>query len=619
MCGVVGYKGKDIKIIDIINSLKLLEYRGYDSAGIAFNYNGNLVIQKNEGKIDKLLSSFNGRYEDIRSNMIIAHTRWATHGIPNDINAHPHLDCKKRIAVVHNGIIENYKELKQKLINKGHIFISDTDSEVLSHLIEDFLNDNKANNLFEVILNIVTILKGAFAFVAIDNELQELIAVRYESPLIIGIFDNNNYIISSDIPSILRFTKKIISLENGDIFYVNKNNEYKIWNFLVNKEVKRNIEFISWDISIAEKSGYKHFMLKEIIEQPKVIKDTLLERIDLNSYVVNLDDKVKNLINLVIDKIDTVMYLACGTSYHAGLLGKYYTWELITFNSDAFYASEYRYITKNVNLEKILYIIISQSGETADTLFVSRELKNLGANIIGIPNVIGSSLCREFVSFPTRAGIEIGVAATKTFTAQAIAILLLNLYIASIKDKDNPILKNLIKNLNEFYIIVDKFLEDYINIQELAIKYKDYENFLYLGRNLMYPIALEGALKLKEISYIHAEAYPSGEMKHGPIALIDSKMPTMYLAPYNELIYKNLSNIQEIKARKGKIIALVDNKSLEIVKDYVDDVIILPYVDKFLQPILFNIALQLFAYFVADLKGLDVDQPRNLAKSVTVE
>lgn len=616
MCGVVGYKGKNIKVADIIESLKLLEYRGYDSAGIAFNYNGDLVVQKNEGKIDKLLINFNGKYEDISSNIVIAHTRWATHGVPNDINAHPHIDCTKKIAVVHNGIIENYKEIKEELINKGHNFISDTDSEVLSHLIEEFLN--KYNNLFEVSLEVVKKIKGAFAFVAISNDLEELVAVRYESPLIIGIYDNN-YIIASDIPSILRFTKKIIVLENGDIFFINKKNEYKIYNFIIDKEIKRPIEFVSWDISIAEKSGYKHFMLKEIMEQPKVIKDTLLERINIDSNTITLDDKVKNLIDLKINDINSIVYLACGTSYHAGLLGRYYTWELTDLNTDAFYASEYRYINKNVNLDKILYIVISQSGETADTLFVARELKKLGANIIGIPNVIGSSLYREFISFNTRAGIEIGVAATKTFTAQIIAILLLNLYISSLKNKDNLILKDLIQDLAHIHIVVDKFLEDYIKIQEIAIKYKDYEHFLYLGRNLMYPVALEGALKLKEISYIHAEAYPSGEMKHGPIALIDSKMPTMYLAPYNDLIYKNLSNIQEIKARKGIIVALVDNKSVDIVKDYVDDFIVLPYVNKFLQPILFNIALQLFAYFVADLKGLDVDQPRNLAKSVTVE
>ncbi|MGB9638350.1 MAG: glutamine--fructose-6-phosphate transaminase (isomerizing) [bacterium] len=617
MCGVVGYKGNNIKVINIINSLKLLEYRGYDSAGIAFNYNNNLIVQKNEGKIDKLLSNFNGNYEDISSDLIIAHTRWATHGVPNDINAHPHLDCNKKIAVVHNGIIENYKELKEELINNKHVFISDTDSEVISHLYEEILKES--NNLFEATLSLVKKLKGAFAFVAIHSELNELVAVRYESPLIVGIFNDNNYIISSDIPSIIKFTKKIIVLENGDIFFVNKNNEYKIWNFLLNKEIKRNIEFISWDISIAEKSGYKHFMLKEIMEQPKVIKDTILGRINLDNYSITLDDKVKNLFDKVIDKVDNVFYLACGTSYHAGLLGKYYTWELTDLNADAFYASEYRYISKNTNLDKVLYVVISQSGETADTLFVARELKNIGASIIGIPNVIGSSLYREFISFDTRAGIEIGVAATKTFTAQAIAILLLNLYIFSIKNKNKELLNNLIKDLSEIHIIIDKFLEEYIDIQDLAAKYKDYEHFLYLGRNFMYPIALEGALKLKEISYIHAEAYPSGEMKHGPIALIDSKMPTMYLAPYNELIYKNLSNIQEVKARKGKIIAVVDTKSFEIVKDYVDDVIILPYVNKFLQPIVFNIALQLFAYFVADLKGLDVDQPRNLAKSVTVE
>jgi glucosamine--fructose-6-phosphate aminotransferase (isomerizing) len=617
MCGVVGYKGNNIKVINIINSLKLLEYRGYDSAGIAFNYNNNLIVQKNEGKIDKLLSNFNGNYEDISSDLIIAHTRWATHGVPNDINAHPHLDCNKKIAVVHNGIIENYKELKEELINNKHVFISDTDSEVISHLYEKILKES--NNLFEATLSLVKKLKGAFAFIAIHSELNELVAVRYESPLIVGIFNDNNYIISSDIPSIIKFTKKIIVLENGDIFFVNKNNEYKIWNFLLNKEIKRNIEFISWDISIAEKSGYKHFMLKEIMEQPKVIKDTILGRINLDNYSITLDDKVKNLFDKVIDKVDNVFYLACGTSYHAGLLGKYYTWELTDLNADAFYASEYRYISKNTNLDKVLYVVISQSGETADTLFVARELKNIGASIIGIPNVIGSSLYREFISFDTRAGIEIGVAATKTFTAQAIAILLLNLYIFSIKNKNKELLNNLIKDLSEIHIIIDKFLEEYIDIQDLAAKYKDYEHFLYLGRNFMYPIALEGALKLKEISYIHAEAYPSGEMKHGPIALIDSKMPTMYLAPYNELIYKNLSNIQEVKARKGKIIAVVDTKSFEIVKDYVDDVIILPYVNKFLQPIVFNITLQLFAYFVADLKGLDVDQPRNLAKSVTVE
>lgn len=602
MCGIVGYKGNFINVKVILDTLKLLEYRGYDSAGLAFCNEGNLFVRKSKGKIDNLYEMV----DSLQTDLVVAHTRWATHGIPNDINAHPHTSGP--LALVHNGIIENYREIKERL--KDYDFKSDTDSEVIVHLIHSFYK----GNLFDAVLDAVKILKGAFAFVVIDNNTKDLVAVKMESPIVIGLLDSG-FLISSDIPSIIKWTRKIISLENGDVFYVH-GNEFKIYNFLEQKFVSRNVEIIEWDISIAEKSGYKHFMLKEINEQGKVIRDTLFGRIDEESLKVVLDDNVREFLDSL--NIDNIIYIACGTSYHAGLIGSYYSNELAGINSTAFYASEYRYIEKKYFTSKnnTLYIFISQSGETADTLFVARELKQMGANIITIPNVIGSSMYREFLSFPTRAGIEIGVAATKTFTAQLVNILLLNLYLAQKKGFD---VNSVLQELLFIHEVVDGILENYEYIFDITEKYVDYQHFMYLGRHLMYPVAMEGALKLKEISYIHAEAYAAGEMKHGPIALIDSKMPTLYLLPFNKMINKNISNIQEIKARRGKVLALVDKKSKEFVKDLVDDLLETKYVNEYLQPFVTVIPLQIFAYSVADFKGLNVDQPRNLAKSVTVE
>lgn len=605
MCGIVGYKGKKISVKLIVDTLKLLEYRGYDSSGIAFKNGSILEIKKNEGKVEKLYEvlNFDG---DVQSELMVAHTRWATHGIPNDVNAHPHVSGS--LALVHNGIIENYKEVKDRL--KGYEFKSETDSEVIVHLINSFYK----GDLFEAVVKAVDLLKGAFSFVVIDVNTNSLAAVKMESPIIIGMM-GDGYLVSSDVPSIIKWTREIVPLENGDIFFVS-NEEPIIYNFVKKSFVKRNREFITWDVSVAEKSGYKHFMLKEINEQGRVIKDTLFGRVDWKGCKVMLDEELVKS-GILDGDIRDIFYIACGTSYHAGLLGSYYSMELAGINSFSFQASEFRYINKDkLDLKNSLFVFISQSGETADTLFVARELKAMGANIIAVCNVVGSSMSREFLSFHTRAGVEIGVAATKTFTAQLVNILLINLYLAQKKGID---VSDIIQSLGNIYELVDKFLENYQYIESFSQKYMNYQNFLYLGRHLMYPIALEGALKLKEISYIHAEAYPSGEMKHGPIALIDNKMPTFYLVPYNKLINKNISNIQEIKARKGRVIALVDFKSKEIVKDIVDDMIEIGYVNEYLQPLIAVIPLQLFAYYIADWKGLNVDQPRNLAKSVTVE
>ncbi|MCX7758657.1 MAG: glutamine--fructose-6-phosphate transaminase (isomerizing) [bacterium] len=601
MCGIVGYKGKPVNVKFILDTLKLLEYRGYDSAGLAYSKNGKLDVKKVEGKIERLYNLV----DDSVTSLIIAHTRWATHGVPNDVNAHPHISGS--LALVHNGIIENYLEIKNFL--KGYNFKSETDSEVIVHLIDHFYSDN----LFDAVANAVKILRGAFAFVVIDNKTGDLVAVKMDSPIVVGLMDDG-YVVSSDIPSIIKWTRKIIALENGDIFHITSDG-FKVYNFIDNKFVKRNLEVVSWDVSIAEKSGYKHFMLKEINQQGKVIRDTLFGRLDWKNYDVLLDLNVRDYLDSI--NVENVVYVACGTSYHAGLIGSYYSTELAGLNSYVFHASEYRYIEKSrLNFDNTLFVFISQSGETADTLFVARELKNLKAKIITIPNVIGGSMYREFLSFPTRAGVEIGVAATKTFTAQLVNLLILSLFFAKKRGVD---VANLVDGLLSIHEVVDSILENYEYIFELAQKYADYNHFMYLGRHLMYPIALEGALKLKEISYIHAEAYPSGEMKHGPIALIDSKMPTLYLVPYNKLLNKNLSNIQEIKARKGKILALVDKKSKDIVRDFVDDFMEIRNVNEYLQPIVSVIPLQIFAYFIADWKGFNVDQPRNLAKSVTVE
>jgi len=603
MCGIVGYKGKGISLRSILEALKLLEYRGYDSAGLAFYHNGELKVKKVEGKIDKLFSLV----EDIDVGLVIAHTRWATHGIPNEINAHPHISGN--LAVVHNGIIENYQEIKQYLKSFDNFeFKSETDSEVIVHLINHYYK----SDLFSAVLEAVKDLKGSFAFLVSDGK--DIVAVKHESPIIIGVSDKG-YFVSSDIPSLIKFTRKVIILENGDIALISEK-EIKIYNFLENKFVYRNLDYISWDFREAEKSGYKHFMLKEINEQGRIIKDTLSGRINWKEMRVILDDNVREYLDN-LSSINEIVYVACGTSYHAGLVGSYYSNELAGIQSYAITSSEYRYIKKqNLNISDTLFIFISQSGETADTLFVARELKEKKANIITISNVIGSSLYREFLSFPTRAGVEIGVAATKTFTAQLINILLINLYLAQ---KKNFNINDIILELSKIYEVVDSILENYENILPISQKYADYSHFLYLGRHLMYPIALEGALKLKEISYIHAEAYPSGEMKHGPIALIDNKMPTFYLVPYNNLLNKNISNMQEIKARKGRILGLVDKKSKDYVSTICDDIIEVPFVNEYLQPIVFTIPLQIFAYYIADWKGLNVDQPRNLAKSVTVE
>ncbi|MFN3478406.1 MAG: glutamine--fructose-6-phosphate transaminase (isomerizing), partial [bacterium] len=404
MCGIVGYKGRKINVRLLVDTLKLLEYRGYDSSGIAFKNGVNLEIKKNEGKIEKLYEflSFDG---DKQSELMIAHTRWATHGIPNDVNAHPHLSGS--LALVHNGIIENYKEIKDRL--KGYEFKSETDSEVIVHLINSFYS----GDLFDAVVKSVDLLKGAFAFVVIDVKTNSLVAVKMESPIIIGV-TNDGYLVSSDIPSIIKWTKEIIPLENGDIFFISEG-EPIIYNFIQKSFVKRNAEFITWDISVAEKSGYKHFMLKEINEQSRVIKDTLAGRIDWENYKITLDEELIKS-GILDGSIKDIFYIACGTSYHAGLVGNYYSMELAGINSFAFQASEFRYINKDkLDLKNSLFVFISQSGETADTLFVARELKSMGANIVTICNVVGSSMSREFLSFHTRAGVEIGVAATKTF------------------------------------------------------------------------------------------------------------------------------------------------------------------------------------------------------------
>ncbi len=621
MCGIVGYVGRGITIRDMISALKRLEYRGYDSAGIAYvrdlNSRSSLERFRRAGKINGLereLSETIGL--DLSVKLVIAHTRWATHGKPDEINAHPHLDCSGRIAVVHNGIIENYKHLRAELESKGHKFNSDTDTEVIAHLVEEELKTSE--NLCKAFWHAVLKLKGAYAVALISSiEPDRIYVARNESPLIIGATEDG-FFIASDIPAFLPFSRRALVLSNGQWGIVTRD-DIKLYNFSGEKTEVR-FELISWDMSIAEKGGYKHFMLKEIFEQPKVLRDTMEGRIfdgELNLELEELD------LGKLCGEVRGITYVACGTSYHAGLVGTYFSWLLAKLPADAITASEFRYILdSDLPIGDRLFIFLSQSGETADTLAAARRLRQLypEAKILGVTNVLGSSLYREFPSLLTRAGIEIGVAATKTFTAQLVLLLMLNIWLGRRRGViSDEFFRELYAQLQTLPKLMDSTLEIYERVFQLAERYTDSKGFLYLGRNLLYPIALEGALKLKEISYIHAEGYPAGEMKHGPIALIDKRFPSVIIMPYNRLSEKVYNNYREIVSRGGPVIVVTDNLALSEFPLSDAYVVKVPVVSELLQPILTVVPLQLFAYKVAELKGLDVDQPRNLAKSVTVE
>lgn len=609
MCGIIGYIGPKNIVPLLIDGLKKLEYRGYDSAGIAVVDSGKLYLQRVKGKINELESTLEG--ETVSGQYGLGHTRWATHGRPSEENAHPHRDCTGSIVVVHNGIIENYLTLKKKLREEGHEFVSETDTEVIAHLIEKYFE----GKLEVAVQKALKELEGDFAISAISTKDKEkIVAAKSGPPAVVGIGDGE-YLISSDINPLLSHTQDVVFLEDGEMAIIRKDGvEFRDFD---GKPLDKPAERLAWNPLMIEKRGYKHFMLKEIFEQPQVLRDTFEGRISLDSGTVNLGEIEISPTNL--RDISRVVIIACGTSYHAALMGRYLIETLARVPVDVEYASEYRYRDFILD-QNSLVVVVSQSGETADTLAALRAVKEGDPLTLAICNVINSSIARESLGvLSTHAGPEIGVAATKTFSAQMAALALLAIHLAHIKKTiDSQESLALIQDLQRIPHKIEMILNEADIVEKLAWDFVPFSHFLYLGRWINFPIALEGALKLKEISYMHAEGYAGGEMKHGPIALIDEKMPTMAIVPKDRVYDKMLSNISEIKARVGHILAVAFQED-EDIRDKVDDVIPIPSTNQLFTPFLTTVPLQLFAYYIAAIRGADVDQPRNLAKSVTVE
>jgi len=609
MCGIIGYVGKDEAVPILIKGLMRLEYRGYDSAGIAV-LDGKIMRRlKTAGKIKQLSARLSKT--PIKGTVGIAHTRWATHGIPNDINAHPHYDCTGTIALVHNGIIENCDELKEQLKKEGHKFCSETDTEVLPHLIEKYYK----GNLEAAVRRALKDAHGSYAIAVIHTgEPDKLVGARYGSPLIVGVGKGENFL-ASDCPAVLDKTRKFIFVEDREVITLTKDSVGI--SDLNGKRVNRKTSVIEWDISQAEKGGFAHFMLKEIYEQPRVIHKILSARTNVTKGQVKLDGM--GLTPKQLSKFDNIVIAACGTAYHAGLVGEYLIEKFARIPVEADVSSEFRYRSPVLD-RKTLFVAVSQSGETADTLAALREARKNGATVISICNVVGSTIARESDGvIYTYAGPEIGVASTKAYTAQVATFVLLALYLGKIKGLiGQRQLKNI---LNEFEMIpehMDEILDEAETIKNCAKKYFKLPCFMYIGRGVNFPNALEGALKLKEISYIHAEGYGAGEMKHGPIALIEENMAVVAIAPQAATYEKMLSNIQEIRAREGKIIAIASEGN-SFIKKHASTTLYVPKTEEILSPLLTVLPLQLLAYHVAVARGRDVDQPRNLAKSVTVE
>ena len=609
MCGIVGYVGPRGTTRVLIDGLRRLEYRGYDSAGIAVFQEEKIEIRRRVGKLTRLEELIDK--ETFDGKVGIGHTRWATHGKPSDENAHPHKAGK--VAVVHNGIIENYLPLKEFLKKKGHVFSSETDTEIIAHLIDEFIREG--HSFLEAVRVTLDKIKGSYALgILYEGDETCLIGARNEAPLVIGLGEGENFV-ASDIPPILPYTRSFIFMEDGEIAVLSSKG-VKVYN-AKGAEVSKEPKQVNWNPLMAEKGGYKHFMLKEIFEQPRAVTDTIRGRLLEEKGDVILDNV--RLDKETLKKINRILLIACGTSYHAALVGKFLIEDLCRIPVEADIGSEFRYRNPIIG-ENDLMVAISQSGETADTLAALREGKRKGAKTLSICNVVESSLARDsdHVIY-THAGPEIGVASTKTFATQLITLFLLAVRIGralgTLSAEDG---KKLIGELIRIPHLMEETLKTSGHVAQIARKYLQARDFLYLGRGINYPIALEGALKLKEISYIHAEGYPAGEMKHGPIALIDREMPVVVLATRNEVYDKVISNIEEVKAREGKVIALA-SPSDQTIAQKADDVITIPETIPPLTPILLTIPLQLLAYYMADFKGTDVDQPRNLAKSVTVE
>jgi glucosamine--fructose-6-phosphate aminotransferase (isomerizing) len=614
MCGIVGYIGKNDAYPILIKGLKRLEYRGYDSSGVAIVNNQELKVFKKKGKVVELEEFV--KTQDSKGSIGIGHTRWATHGEPNDRNAHPHFSGDHNLAIIHNGIIENYAIIKEELTKRGHTFTSDTDTEVLIHFIEEIQRNEKVD-LLEAVRIALSEVHGAYAIVIISKDDPDtLIAARKSSPLVIGIAENDEYYIASDASPIIEYTKNVVYLEDGEIAHLNRKTGLKIKN-IENEDKTPYIQELELHLEALEKGGYEHFMLKEIYEQPRSIRDCMRGRLNVSTGEVSLGgikDYEEKLANA-----KRIIFVACGTSWHAGLVGEYLFEEFARIPVEVEYASEFRYRNPIVGEEDVV-IAISQSGETADTLAAIKLAKSKGATIIGICNVVGSSIAREtHAGSYTHAGPEIGVASTKAFTAQVTVLTLMALMIGkkkgTIKQSDYT---RLLFELDSIPSKVEELLKQNAAIKYIAEIYKNASNALYLGRGFCFPVALEGALKLKEISYIHAEGYPAAEMKHGPIALIDEEMPVFVIATHGASYEKVVSNIQEVKARKGKIIAIV-TKGDKVVKGIADHIIEIPAAEDALVPLLAAIPFQLLSYHVAVMRGCNVDQPRNLAKSVTVE
>ncbi len=609
MCGIIGYIGKKEASPILLSGLKRLEYRGYDSYGFCiFDENSNPFLYRKVGKISEGEKDFSKL--NIKGNIGIAHTRWATTGVVTEENAHPHYDCQKNIFLVHNGIIENYKELKRKLVEEGHEFSSDTDTEVLAHLIEKFFQGNLEN----AVIKALKLVSGAYALAVLCKEdPQKIVIARNSSPLLIGLGDEE-YIIASDPVAVINRTKKVIYLDDNEIAILTPSGFSVID---INHDPKeKGVKEIEWDLQEAQKGGYDHFMLKEIMEEPETIKNAIRGRLIINEGLVKLGglDSVKSQLR----DIEKIVLVGCGTSYFAAQIGKYMIEEHTGISCQAELGSEFRYRNPVVN-KKTMAVFISQSGETADTLACLREMKRRGVLCLGITNVVGSSQARETdAGIYTRSGPEIAVASTKTFLGQLSVLALLTIYLGRKKRMSLIQGKKIISELEKLPELAQKILENRKEIKRIVEKYKDLKNFFFLGRKYNAFIALEGALKLKEISYLHAEGMPGGELKHGPLALIDKSFPTIVICTSGSVYGKMISNIEEVKVRGGPVIAIATEGDKEI-KKITDDVIYIPKTTEMLTSILSVIPLHLFAYYMADILGYNIDKPRNLAKSVTVE
>ncbi|HXI97834.1 MAG TPA: glutamine--fructose-6-phosphate transaminase (isomerizing) [Gemmatimonadaceae bacterium] len=608
MCGIIGYIGMRGATPLLLEGLKRMEYRGYDSAGVAVMNGGGVETRKAAGKISQLERALAA--SPIAGDMGIGHTRWATHGVPNECNAHPHIDCKGNIAVVHNGIIENSGTLKQGLQARGHKFTSETDTEVIAHLIEEAFDGNLEDAVIEALWQI----EGTYGIAVVSSEdKNKIVAARKGSPLLIGLGDGEYYV-ASDVSAILAQTREVVYLDDGDVAVLTRDG-YTILNQRA-QQLERGVSKIDWDLDQIERGGFDHFMLKEIFEQPATVENAMRGRLlpDLGTSKLG----GLNMTDEELLRFDNILITACGTSWHSALIGEHMLESLARIPVEVEYASEFRYRNPVVS-DKTLCIVISQSGETADTLAAMREAKSRGARTYGIVNVVGSTIARESDGgIYVHAGPEIGVASTKAFTSQVIALLLFTLKLARLRNLSMVDGKEIIQEMQALPKKIQAVLDRAPEIEKIAEEFKNAQNFLYLGRGYSFPTALEGALKLKEISYIHAEGYPAAEMKHGPIALIDEKMPVVFITPHDSVFEKVVSNVQEVKARGGRVIAITTREE-DMLAGKLDYEFRIPETKDMLTPVLASVPLQLLAYYIAVKRGANVDQPRNLAKSVTVE